>query len=108
MCSARVSVCSVLVQCEMSRWSPEECGASPMRSDDRIFDRSKEWLSSEKREMLVHYFNHKAMAQQEQQVRHDSDVVTTRHHCYFSASSHPKREWLDGADNHQLVERCDI
>lgn len=109
-CTARISVCSrflQLVQCEMSHWQSEECGASP---DDRIVDRSKDWLSSEKREMLVHYFNHKAMIQRQekQEVRGDSDAVTTGHHCYPSAVSHVHPKRLDGADNYQLVERCAI
>ena len=94
----------------MSRCASEECGAAS--PDDRIFDRSKEWLSSEKREMLVHYFNHKAITQQQEQQEvsqaSDSDAVTTGHHHYSSAPSHPKREWLDAADNYQVVERCDM
>ena len=100
----------------MSRWQSEGYGASSLRSDDRIFDRSKEWLSSEKREMLVHYFNHKGIAasqQEQQEARGNSDpidLVTVVHHQDYSAAPHvhQKRERLDPADNYRLVERCGI
>ena len=100
------------MQCKMSRWQSEGYGASPMRSDDRIFDQSKQWLSSEKRELLIHYFNHKGMgaSQQKRQEATSDAFVITGHHQDYPATPHmqPKREWLDPADNYRLVERCGI
>lgn len=106
---------------DMSYWQSEplQYGSSAacnvIRSDENTHGPSEQLLSSEKRDMLVHYFSHRGKASVSQhkqpirqEVRSNMEVglVTRRHQNYFcTPHMFPSREWPHPADNYPLVER---
>ena len=98
----------------MSRWQSESSsngGASA--ADDRV---TKQWLSSEKREMLVHYFNHRGdmgvpwqnQPARQEDIRNLDDFDLTRDGHQATSHAYPRREWQDSTDDYQLTTRCSI
>lgn len=94
----------------MSHWQPQSFQYSSnatRMSHDNTRDQSKQILSRERREMLVHYFSHRDATSMSQQQRHPirqerDDFGLVRHH---RSTPHmlPSSEWP--TDYYPPVER---